>query len=198
MIKDKIDKIIEELKTVKKEKITDFHFFDTESYKCYLNNGQEILRERLIKGECDGSASVILPLTVDNKVVVCIEPRVFTDTTVSVDLPAGYIEKDETAEDAAKRELLEETGYTCGELKHLGRFYQDHGISSACNHYYLALNCYKVSEQKLDEDEFVKQLEVTIEELFYLLDNGYMKSINSAYIIEKCRPYLERINNEKN
>ena len=194
MIKEKIDKIIEEYKTIKLEKVTGTGFLNIEKYKCYLNNNRIITREKITKNNRDGSAAMVLPLTTDNKVIVVVEPRVFTDTTVSVDVPAGYIEEDETGEEAAKRELQEETGYTTDELKLLGKFYQDHGISAACNHYYLALNCKKKSKQKLDEEECVKQLEITIEELFYLLDNGYIKSLNTAYLIEKCRPYLERIN----
>ena len=194
MIKDEIDKIINDYKTIKKEKINnESDFLKIENYKCYLNNGKIVYREKLVKGNGDGSAAIVLPLTIDNKVIVCIEPRVFTDRTVSVDLPAGYIDKDEKGIEAAKRELLEETGYISDEFKYLGKFYQDHGISSACNEYYLALNCKKVSEQKLDKDEYVKQLEISIEDLFYLLDNGYIKGLNSAYIIEKCREYLERI-----
>ena len=194
MIKDKIDKIIEEYKTIKLEKVTGTGFLNIEKYKCYLNNNRIITREKITKNNRDGSAAMVLPLTTDNKVIVVVEPRVFTDTTVSVDVPAGYIEEDETGEEAAKRELQEETGYTTNDIKFLGKFYQDHGISAACNHYYLALNCKKKSKQKLDEEECVKQLEITIEELFYLLDNGYIKSLNTAYLIEKCRPYLERIN----
>ena len=180
MIKDKIDKIIEAFKTIKRERIPNSNFVKVENYTCYLNNNRIIQRTKLSKGDTDGSAAIVLPLTTDNKVIVVVEPRVFTDTTVSVDVPAGYREK--------------ETGYTTNDIKFLGKFYQDHGISAACNHYYLALNCKKKSKQKLDEEECVKQLEITIEELFYLLDNGYIKSLNTAYLIEKCRPYLERIN----
>ena len=194
MIKEKIDKIIEEYKTIKLEKVTGTGFLNIEKYKCYLNNNRIITREKITKNNRDGSAAMVLPLTTDNKVIVVVEPRVFTDTTVSVDVPAGYIEEDETGEEAAKRELQEETGYTTNDIKFLGKFYQDHGISAACNQYYLALNCKKKSKQKLDEEECVKQLEITVEELFYLLDNGYIKSLNTAYLIEKCRPYLERIN----
>ena len=193
MIKEKIAKITKDYKTIKMEKVEETGFLNIEKYKCYLNNGEVITREKITKGGKDGSAAIVLPLTKNNKVIVGIEPRVFTDTTASIDLPAGYIEKDEEGVDAAKRELLEETGYTSDEFQFLGKFYQDLGISAACNEYYLALNCQKTRKQKLDKDEFIKTIEITIDELLYLLDNGYIKSLNSAYIIEKCRPYLERI-----
>ncbi len=35
-------------------------------------------------------------------------------------LPGGYLDRDELAQDAARREVLEETGYECSEIQLLG------------------------------------------------------------------------------
>jgi 8-oxo-dGTP pyrophosphatase MutT (NUDIX family) len=40
-----------------------------------------------------------------------------------LEFPGGGAEKEETIEAAAKRELLEETGFSCGEIENLGWYY---------------------------------------------------------------------------
>jgi ADP-ribose pyrophosphatase len=191
MRQDIIDSL-EELKTIVKTKKDPVNFLKIESYLCKLNNGKEITRERLIKGNTDGSAAIIFPITVDNKIVLAIEPRVFTKRTVGIGFPAGYINEGELPIEAAKRELLEETGYVTDNIIHLGSFYQDQGCSGAFNHYYLALNCVKISEQVLDESEYIKYILVDEEELNELLENGYITGLNTAYLLEKGKSYLKR------
>ena len=39
--------------------------------------------------------------------LLVIQPRVFTENGVGVELPAGYVELGESIEEASKRELLE-------------------------------------------------------------------------------------------
>ncbi len=183
---------LEELKTIEKIKKDPVNFLKIEAYLCKLNNGKTIARERIIKGNSDGNAVIIFPITTDNKTVLAIEPRVFTKKTVAIGFPAGYINDGETPQDAAKRELREETGYSSDNLIHLGSFYQDQGCSAAYNHYYLALNCVKVSEQELDDGEFIKYIVVDNDELEELMNEGYLTGLNTAYLFEKGKTYLKR------
>ena len=184
-------KYIEELKTIEKTKNSDSKFIKVESYNCKLNNGKTIVREKILKGNSDGSAAIVLPITKENKIILAIEPRVFTSKTVDIGLPAGYIEENEKPIEAAKRELLEETGYSSNNIIFLGSFYQDQGCSAALNHYFVALNCEKVSNQNLDESEFIHYIEVNKKELEWLIKNNYITGLNSIFTIEKSKVYLK-------
>lgn len=191
-MREEIIKALEELKTICMTKQNRNKFLSIESYLCKLNNGEVIKREKILKNNKDGSAVVVYPITEDGKIIIAIEPRVFTARTVGVGLPAGYIEEGEEPIVAARRELMEETGYASDDLINMGSFYQDQGCSAAFNHYFLALNCKKVGEQKLDPSEFIKYVLVDNNELEELLNNGYITGLNSAYLIEKGRSYVRR------
>ena len=68
------------------------------------------------------------------------------------ELPAGQMENGESPVHAARRELLEETGYAPKKLRHLVDAYMSPGILTEFVHFYLATGLAKVSK-KTDIDE---------------------------------------------
>ena len=58
----------------------------------------------------------------------------------SLELPAGTLEPQEDPQEAAKRELAEETGYRAGCWRHLHSFYLSPGILDERMHLYLAID----------------------------------------------------------
>ncbi len=196
MRKEKLEELhqyIKELKTIKLEKTEQIPAFLTATtYLSTLTNNCTIKRERLLKNKKDGNAAIILPITKEHNTVLVVQPRVFTDRTVGIELPAGYIEKNELPIIAAARELKEETGYISSNIKLLTSYYQDQGCSGAKNYSFLALSCEKNYSQSLDPDEYIKYFECTFEEALELMELGYINDANSIITLEKSKQLVRR------
>ena len=189
----KLKETIEELRTIKKviNENPKKTFITSKPYLFTLQNGRTIPREQLLKNNLDGSA-VMIAAMIDNEFLMTIEPRVFTKEGVAVSFPAGYIEKDEEPIDAAKRELREETGYVSDNFIHLDSYYQDEGVSKAFNHSFLALDAKKKYDQKLDENEIIKYMTFTYDELLEIEKMGYLSGANTKLTLCRIKDYLRR------
>ena len=189
----KIEKIIEEFKIASCEEINNNkHFITTKQYLYTLNNGLTLTREQVFKNNQNGDAVIIMPVLENKEILTVIEPRVFTVSGIAIGFPAGYINKNEGPINAALRELREETGYVPKDIRHLDSFYQDEGCSRAFNHAYLATNCEKKFPQDLDQDEYIKYLSFTLDELDELESLGYISGANSKLTLARGRKYLSK------
>ena len=125
-----------------------------------LPNGHTASRE-LIRHV---GAVCVIPVLDDGRVVVERQFR-YPVGEVLTEIPAGKLDDpDEDPESAARRELREETGYTCDELIPLGPFYPAPAYSSEKIHMYLARGLHR-GEQDLDPDEFLNVRLVPLREL---------------------------------
>ena len=192
---EELESIIDGFKTISKVKLyREAKFIKGEVYSCTLNNGKTITREKIVKNGKDGSASIVLPVTKDNNVILTVEPRVFSKRTVGIGIPAGYIEEGEDPYVAALRELEEETGYVPNKLISLGGFYQDMGCSSAYNQTFIALDCEKKTNQHLDPGEHIRYFDCTYDEALELIDLGYIEGCNAIITLGKAKKYMKRGN----
>jgi 8-oxo-dGTP pyrophosphatase MutT (NUDIX family) len=71
----------------------------------------------------------IVPVREDGAILLVNQFR-FTTRTRDWELPAGRVEDGETPEDAARRELREETGHTAGQVERLGVYHPSNGSSN--------------------------------------------------------------------
>ncbi len=165
-------------------------FLSIEDYQVTLNNGAVFNRQKLVKGDKSGDAVIIVPVTKENEVFVIIQPRVFTKTGLGVEVPAGYVDSGESATKAAIRELKEEIGCVPSDLIHLKSYYQDQGISGAFNTCFLALDCEEKFPQNLDRDEYIKYLKCSLDDLYYLVDEGIINDANSIIAINETKKLM--------
>lgn len=172
-------------------------FINTKTYQCILKNGKIVSREKIQKGNRNGDAVTIVPLTDALETILVVQPRVFTKTGIGVEVPAGYVDDLETPEDAALRELREETGFVPKKLIHLTDYYQDQGCSAAYIHCYLAIGCEKVYEQKLDKDEYINYLDCHFKEVVEMVNTGIINDANSIIAINEAKKVLKRKTKEE-
>ena len=92
-----------------------------------------------------------------------------------IELAAGVVEAGEEPLEAARRELLEETGYSGGEWELLTMISQNPSTSNNLTYCYLAKGVTKTDTQHLDATEDINVKLLTKEELLSLLMNDEMK-----------------------
>ena len=161
-----------------------------------LANGNTIRREYVFKKNGTANAVAMFAITNNKEILLVIQPRTAlpTKNKVDIEIPAGYIEKDEEIIKAAERELLEETGYKAEDYICIDEYYPSLGYSGEKISIILATKCHKVQEQSLDQDEFINYIKVTFDEFKYLLDNGYILDATARLAYYKTIEYLSNNN----
>jgi len=99
-------------------------------------------------------AVIILPLLADGRVVM-IRNRRHTVLDELWELPAGTLEKGEDPQLCAGRELIEETGYTAGQIDPLGWFYTSPGILTEKMYVFVATQLSQ-GQQELEDNEQIR------------------------------------------
>lgn len=88
----------------------------------------------------------------------------------TLEIPAGTIDPGETGEQAARRELREETGYDCADLAELASYYPAMGYSSEKMTIYLASGLVR-SPLRGDEDD-IRLERLAFDEVFDKITRG--------------------------
>lgn len=117
----------------------------------------------------------IIALTEEDEFVLVRQYRHGLDI-VEYELCAGTMDAADTSPlEAAKRELLEETGYAGGEWSELTVLSANPTSMNNLNHTFVAKGVRKVSSQHLDETEDISVHLFSLEELLALLRRDEMK-----------------------
>ncbi len=112
-----------------------------------------------------------------------------------MEFPAGLNDRDETLEEVARRELIEETGYLAERFIPLGTFPASGGISSEKLTCYLALNLTQIGKRELEPLEELEVIEIPFdsvkEELEDLRRKGNYIDLKVYALIEMARELLK-------
>jgi ADP-ribose pyrophosphatase len=130
----------------------------------------------------EGDSVVILPFTPDGDVVVIDEWRQAVKRS-NRGFPAGGVEPGEEPDEAARRELREETGYEAGALERMATMEPANGFSDAVFRYYIARECERTGEQDLDYNESIDVETVAFDGLVESVRDGDVRDGRTAFAV---------------
>jgi len=116
----------------------------------------------------------IVALTRDKKVVIVQQYR-FGVQRLTSEIPAGIVETHETPQQAAVRELREETGYTSNQWISMGYVEPNPAFLTNKCHLWLAKDATKTHESSPDEGESIRTVEMDTQEIGKEIKSGRLR-----------------------
>ena len=130
----------------------------------------------------------VIPLTAQNEVVLIRQYRHGT-RDVTLEIPGGIVEPNDSPEQSARRELREETGYQESKMVLLGSVHPNPAFLNNKCYTYLAQNVLLVGTQKMDEKEDIEVLLRPIDVIPRLIREGQIT--HSLVLAAFYRFYME-------
>ncbi|WP_145417144.1 NUDIX domain-containing protein [Staphylococcus warneri] len=165
-------------KTIDRTVIYNGKIVDLEIHDVELPDGRTSIRELIYHN----GAVAVCAITPENEVLLVKQFRKPAEKPL-LEIPAGKLEKNEEREEAAKRELEEETGYIAKNLQFVTHMYGSPGFSNEKLTIYFA-DQLEVGEMNLDDDEFVEVHKFSIEEVKEALQNAEIEDAKTIIALQ--------------
>ena len=160
--------------------VYDGKIFKIKRDNALLEDGSTAVREFVVHygGVC------ILPVNADGTVLLVKQYR-YPLGKVTLEVPAGKLERGEDHFEAGKRELLEETGTTAGSFEYLGEIAPIPAYTTEIIHMYLAKGL-TFSAPDPDDDEFLDVVRMPFEEALEMVLDGRITDSKTMIILMKA------------
>lgn len=139
-----------------------------------FNVSRSTLREGEITYQRDlilhSGSAVIIPVF-DDRTVALVRQYRHAAQKYLLELPAGSLEKGETPENCAAREIQEEIGYRAEKIELLTEFYVSPGFLNEKMFVFLATELTEVG-QSLDDDEMLSVERFSFPEIYQMIKKG--------------------------
>ena len=158
------------------------------------------VREDTSRRDSDGAGSTffvvespdwanIVAVTSSGEIVLIEQFRHGVEKMVA-EIPGGMVDDGEDPTAAARRELIEETGYSAGRMIAIGKSFPNPAIQNNTIHHFLALDCEKTAEVAFDDHESIVTRLVPLSELENLVHNGEITHSLAITAIYYAQRYL--------
>ena len=118
-----------------------------------------------------------IPILPNGKIALIRQYR-YSVRKMMIELPAGKLDKNETPEDCAIRELEEEIGYKANKITFLTNIHPAIGFADEKMWIYFAEDLEKTN-QKLDSDEFIEIIPTKLEDALKMVWNGSITDVKT-------------------
>ncbi len=145
-----------------------------------LPNGMLATREFIAHPGAVG----IIPF-VDRETIVMVRQYRHPVGEVTLEVPAGKLDKGESVLACARRELAEETGYTAGKIRPLMNYWPTPAFSDEVLHLYVAENL-KPGKMLTDEDEFLECTTLPFKKALRMVLDGELRDSKTIICILAC------------
>ncbi|MGE0242466.1 MAG: NUDIX hydrolase [Nitrososphaeraceae archaeon] len=162
------------------------------SGKISIRKDEFILQNKKIQKEVvEHSPSVGLIPIIDHSNILLITQYRHPAKKTLLEIPAGKIEDGETKEEAATRELYEETGYT-GKLSFLTKWYLAPSYDTELMYIFIATNLKKISnKQGSDDDEDIKLKKLGLKTALKKCINGQIIDCKTIAALLAYQEYIK-------
>lgn len=173
-----------EEKTISSETIYEGVIFTVRKDSAELEDGSVARRDIILHsgGVC------VIPVTENNEIFMVRQYR-YPFHEITCEIPAGKLNHGENHAECGKRELLEETGFTCSEYIYLGEMYPTPAYNSEITHMYLAKGL-EYKKQNLDDDEFLDVIKIPLEKAVEMVMKNELKDGKTQLVILKAARIL--------
>ncbi|RLB42767.1 MAG: NUDIX hydrolase [Deltaproteobacteria bacterium] len=130
----------------------------------------------------------VIPITPEGNVVLVRQYR-HGIRDLTVEIPGGLVDEGDTPEEAAWRELAEETGYSAEEMISLGAVHPNPAIQNNLCYTFLAKQAHKAGKQHQDTAEDIEVLTRPLSEIPKMIKDGEIT--HSLVIVAFYRYFLE-------
>jgi ADP-ribose pyrophosphatase len=156
--------------------------------RCELPNGHGLDAHVL---EYDDEI-MIFALTKKQEVVLIKQYRHGIQKEI-LELPGGSVIKGETPFQAAKRELMEETGYTGDEFIEVGHGSPNPAIYTNTIHYFLGLDVEQIGKQSTEDVESIEISLIPLQDVIAMAKRGDLINSLNISTLFFVLGYLDRI-----
>ena len=173
--------------TITSERLLDGKLIRVQSDRVRLPDGSESWREYVLH-----PGAVLIAAFLDDDTLLFEHQYRYPVRRHFIELPAGKIDPDEPHADTARRELLEETGYTAASWQQVVTLHAGIGYSNETIELYVARDLTQVGHRR-DQGEFLEVFTMSLSEAVEMVGCGEITDTKSAFALLWLDKFRDRL-----
>lgn len=151
----------------------------------------KLVNGKIAKREVIEHKGAVAILAVKDNLIWLVRQYRYPYQELLLEVPAGKLKAEEEPNGAAIRELREEVGLIAHNLVSLGQMYPSPGYANEVIYLYYT-DDFEISNNHLDDDEFLEIIKLPIDTILNMIDEGTIKDAKTISIILKYQRKVKK------